>query len=244
MNLKDVYRVEQEKWDKLAAQRQDDLLIAPDADFAQMVSKSPLMVGIAEFLGDVAGLHVLDYGCGLGMTTTLLARSGAQVSAFDLSPMSISVARERARVNGVADRVKLTVAAGEHLPYASESFDVVFGKAILHHLNVELGRRELYRVLKPGGKAVFVEPMGMNPLLNFVRAYVPYPNKKPRGADVPLTYKYVPGGSPSASSGIAKFSCFPCWNAVWASTRNSPSCAVPMTGCSSTFLRYGDFAAM
>lgn len=193
MNLKGVYEIEREKWDRLAGQQRANLLIAPEADFAQMLRKSPLMRGVAEFLGDVSGLRVLDYGCGLGLTTTLLARSGAKVSAFDLSPVSVSVARQRAEVNGVADSVDLVVAAGERLPYASESFDIVFGKAILHHLDVTLGSAELYRVLKPGGKAVFSEPMGMNPVLSFARDHIPYPSKKPRGADVPLTYKAIRG---------------------------------------------------
>lgn len=190
MALKSVYEIEQEKWDRLARQ-QANLLVAPDMDFFHMVRKSSLMVGVAEFLGDVAGQRVLDYGCGLGMTTTLLARSGARVTAFDLSPESVRVTRLRAQANGVGDRVEALVAVGEQLPYASESFDIVFGKAILHHLDVRWGSQELYRVLKPGGKAVFVEPMGMNPLLNFVRAHVPYPKKKPRGADIPLTYREI-----------------------------------------------------
>ena len=83
---------------------------------------------------------------------------------------------------------ELAVAAGENLPFADESFDVIFGKAILHHLDAEVGAGDLYRVLKPGGKALFTEPMGMNPLLNFVRDHVWYPKKTPRGADHPLLY--------------------------------------------------------
>ena len=46
-------------------------------------------------------------------------------------------------------------------------------------------------MLKPGGRALFVEPMGMNPLLDFARDHLPYRSKTPRGADVPLTYDVI-----------------------------------------------------
>jgi ubiquinone/menaquinone biosynthesis C-methylase UbiE len=113
------------------------------------------------------------------------------VTAFDLSQVSVAVTQNRAALNHVGERVALAVAAGEALPYADESFDVLFGKAILHHLDVNFGWHELYRVLKPGGKAVFVEPMGMNPLLKFARSWIPYPSKNPRGADRPLNYREI-----------------------------------------------------
>jgi SAM-dependent methyltransferase len=87
--------------------------------------------------------------------------------------------------------VELAVAAGESLPYADESFDIIFGKAILHHLDVSVGVCDLHRVLRPGGKAAFAEPMGMNPILNLARARVWYPHKHPRGADRPLTYAEI-----------------------------------------------------
>jgi SAM-dependent methyltransferase len=118
----------------------------------------------------------------------LLAKSGAYVSTFDLSRKSVLTCRQRAEINDVYHNIRLSVAAGENLPYVNESFDIVFGKAILHHLDADLGWMEISRVLKPGGKAVFVEPMGMNPVLNFVRDHVPYPEKNPRGADRPLNY--------------------------------------------------------
>src|SRR5919199_1431749 len=52
-------------------------------------------------LGDVRGLRVLDYGCGHGMAAVVLARRGARVTAFDLSPGYLAEARRRARANGV-----------------------------------------------------------------------------------------------------------------------------------------------
>jgi 2-polyprenyl-3-methyl-5-hydroxy-6-metoxy-1,4-benzoquinol methylase len=144
-------------------------------DFGEYARDSGRLVGVADFVGDLRGKRVLEYGCGLGEATVLLARSGARVSAFDLSPSSVEVTRRRAETNGL--EVDLAVAAGEDLPYADETFDVVVGVAILHHLDVERAGRELHRVLKPDGKAAFVEPMAMNPVLNFVRDHVPYAHK-------------------------------------------------------------------
>lgn len=189
MTLRDTYQVERTKWDMLAGKSLDSLrTLPPGENFYTHAQRASTMVGVNEFLGDLRGKYVLEYGCGLGESATLLAKTGARVITFDLSPTSILVSRERAKLNHVDTNIQLAVAAGEYLPYANDSFDVVFGRAILHHLDVDLGWFEVSRVLKPGGKAVFVEPMGMNPLLNFVRDYVPYPHKNPRGADHPLTY--------------------------------------------------------
>ncbi len=187
-----TYQIEREKWDALATRGAvpAELRVAA-ASFEHYAAKTATFAGVTDFLGPLAGKEVLEYGCGLGLLSTLLARSGARVSTFDLSPASIETARLRAEVNGVADRIEFSVAPGEKLPYEDESFDIVFGKAILHHLDVEQGWGELHRVLRPGGKAAFVEPMGMNPMLNFVRDRVPYPHKNPRGADEPLTYSDI-----------------------------------------------------
>ena len=190
----EVHQIEREKWNALALQKLCELTpTAPDDDFYRYAQRSRTMVDIGEFLGDLQGKRVLEYGCGLGEITVLLAKSGARVTAFDLSEASARVTRRRAAVNGVSDKVQVVVAAGERLPFADESFDVVFGKAILHHLDVGLGWPDFFRVLKPNGKAAFSEPMGMNPILKFVRDHVPYPYKNPRGADCPLTYDEIHG---------------------------------------------------
>ena len=136
-------------------------------------------------LGDLRGKHVLDYGCGHGMAAVVLARAGAAVTAFDLSPGYVGEARDRAAANGVA--VECVAADGEDLPFPDATFDAVWGSAILHHLDLARAGRELHRVLKPGGVAVFCEPWGGNPALALARRFLPYPGKDRTPDERPLT---------------------------------------------------------
>jgi SAM-dependent methyltransferase len=136
-------------------------------------------------LGDVRGRNVLDWGCGHGTTAVVLARRGAIVTACDLSAGYIAEARARARANGVA--IRCLAADAQRLPFAGESFDAVWGHAILHHLDVPLAARELWRILRPGGVAVLCEPWNGNPLLRLARRWLSghTPDEEPLGpADV------------------------------------------------------------
>jgi SAM-dependent methyltransferase len=140
-------------------------------------------------LGDVSGLPVLDYGCGHGMAAVVLARRGANVTAFDLSPAYLAEARRRAAANGA--RIEFVQADAEHLPFADGSFARIWGNAILHHLDLRLAARELYRVLQPGGIAVFCEPWGANPLLAWARRRLPYRGKERTPDEQPLLPHHV-----------------------------------------------------
>ncbi len=185
--VQERYTIERAKWDAHAGTTSEAITPPrPGEDFASFAKRDSLLPGIAEFLGDLRGQRVIEYGCGLGKLTVLLARSGAHVSAFDLSEQSIEVARRRAQMTGVEDRITFQVSAGEQLPYDDGAFDIAVGKAVLHHLDAEAGARELARVLRPRGRAAFSEPLGTNPVVQFVRDYVPYPHKHERGADIPL----------------------------------------------------------
>ncbi len=135
-------------------------------------------------LGPLKGKRVLDYGCGHGMAAIVMARAGAMVSAFDLSPGYVREVRERAHANGVA--IDARVANGEELPYPDCSFDAIWGCAILHHLDLAKAASELKRVLKPGGVAAFCEPWGGNPFLSFARRRLPYPGKHRTPDERPL----------------------------------------------------------
>jgi SAM-dependent methyltransferase len=135
-------------------------------------------------LGDLEGRTILDYGCGHGMSSVVLARRGAVVHGFDLSQSYVDEAVKRAAVNEV-DGVFQTADA-HHLPYDTDTFDAVWGNAILHHLELDRAAREIARVLKPGGVAVFCEPWGGNPLIEFARKRLPYPGKDRTPDERPL----------------------------------------------------------
>jgi len=120
-------------------------------------------------MGELRGKRVLDLGCGYGETTAWLAIQGARVDAVDISPRMVEVSRALAERVGVADRVTFHVAPGEQLPFVDGSFDAAFGHDVLHHLDLERGRDEIRRVLNPGSRAVFVEPLGHNPVINLFR---------------------------------------------------------------------------
>jgi SAM-dependent methyltransferase len=142
-----------------------------------------------ERLGDVAGLPVLDYGCGHGMAAVVLARRRARVTAFDLSGGYLLEARRRAQANDVT--LTLVQGDGERLPFADGSFARIWGNAILHHLDLRIAARELHRVLQPGGWAVFCEPWGENPLLTWARRYWSYPGKKHTPDEEPLRREHL-----------------------------------------------------
>jgi SAM-dependent methyltransferase len=140
-------------------------------------------------LGAVRGLRVLDYGCGHGMAAVVLARGGAHVTAFDLSGGYALEAQARAAANDV--NIAFVQADAQRLPFADAVFDRVWGSAILHHLDLARAGNELRRVLRPGGRAVFCEPWGGNPLLNFARCRLAYPGKHRTADEQPLGSRHL-----------------------------------------------------
>jgi SAM-dependent methyltransferase len=167
------------------AQRPSDLSFADDTYLDHETWIRPAF----QQLGDLRGLAVLDYGCGHGMASVVLARRGARVTAFDLSRTYLGEAHARSRANGIP--INFVQADGERLPFADGRFDRVWGNAVLHHLDLAVAGRELIRVLRPGGKAVFCEPWGENPLLNFARRYLPYSGKERTPDERPLCGRQV-----------------------------------------------------
>jgi SAM-dependent methyltransferase len=133
----------------------------------------PIYERMLAMAGDLQGQRVLEYGCGEGWITRDLAEAGARVSAFDISAEAVKETSRVLDAANFADRCDVRVMGAESLDYPDESFDVVFGFAIIHHLDLELALPEAYRVLKPGGRALFAEPLGTNPLIRLYRRLTP-----------------------------------------------------------------------
>ncbi len=128
-----------------------------------------------ESMGDVRGKKILDAGCGDGWLSVILAKRGALVSGFDISAESIAIAKEKARANGVGDTVSFQVSSFDDIPYAADSFDLVVGCAILHHVDIEKILGPLRRVLRRDGKTVYLECFGNSRWLERLRLMVPVP---------------------------------------------------------------------
>ena len=101
-----------------------------------------------------SGKWVLEIGCGIGTDTINFAREQAQVTAVDLSAASLEVARSRAEVYGLCDRIEFYQANAEelsrHIPL--RQYDLVYSFGVIHH-TPHPGRvlQEARRFLAPGG---------------------------------------------------------------------------------------------
>lgn len=167
------------------AQSPDKLLFT---DEEYLNHESWIRPAIAQ-LGEVEGKDILDLGCGHGMASIVLARRGASVTALDLSGEYVRETKSRADANDVS--LKLIHANAQQIPFADSSFDGIWGHAILHHLDLEQMAKEIHRVLRPGGVAVFCEPWGENPFLRWARRRLPYRGKGHTPDEMPLRQRDV-----------------------------------------------------
>lgn len=125
--------------------------------------------------GNLKGKRVLDVGCGNGSTSVLLAELGAHVTGIDISPRSIEVAHERAKINGVDSRTQFVCAPLETVDLPENGFDVIWCEAILHHLLADIHpiMNNLRRWAKPDGLVIVSEPINHVQWLRKLRMSIP-----------------------------------------------------------------------
>ena len=102
---------------------------------------------------------VLELGCGTGYFTREIVKTGALVTAIDISPELLDIARREVQ----AANVTFALDNAYDLSFGEGSFDSVIGSSVLHHLEIARAVCEMFRVLKPGGTVCFTEPNMMNP---------------------------------------------------------------------------------
>jgi SAM-dependent methyltransferase len=120
----------------------------------------------------------------------ILAALGAKVIAIDISDESLRRTGERARVNKVDANLTLLHSDAAVIPIPDQSADMVLCAAILHHVDCVATAQQIRRVLKPGGRAAFLEPLMGPTILSKVK------NLMPRNASVsedetPLTPEQI-----------------------------------------------------
>jgi len=144
----------------------DRLLYGPPA-FDQIVQQGSL------FLNQEPGSLVLDMACGEGKETLSFALQGLHVIGVDLSHSQLLNTRQLIEGSTVAEHVHFVQANVEQLPFARNTLPAVYGKAILHHVDIRIAQHEVLRVLKPCGRATFAEPLSDHPLFRLARILTP-----------------------------------------------------------------------
>ena len=116
------------------------------------------------------GKVVLDYGCfDGGMYPCLSAEGPERIVGIDISDFGIGLAKSR-----YGQHADYYVMDAHDLDFEDDHFDIVAGRAILHHLDFQKAIKEVYRVLKPGGVALFIEPLRDNPVAKLFRILTPH----------------------------------------------------------------------
>ena len=162
--MNNIIKKEEEFWDNKAGNKikyYRDLINTPDEKIYK------LTFFMLSLLGGVGDKNILDLGCGYGGNSCFLAKKGAKVSAIDISSKNIEQAKKWCAKNSVTVDVKKMQC--EKLDFPDNYFDFVVGSFVLHHVDIEKTSKEIGRVLKKGGKAVFVETFSTSGLLMFFR---------------------------------------------------------------------------
>ena len=165
----------QERWDQeygklgLASIRN-----SPETFVVDLVNLSKEKQDLIDTMRDVNEKLILELGCGRGEMAVTLARLGAKVTGIDIGESLVELARQVAAVNNV--RCEFNTGSVDKLDFRDNSFDFVIGASILHHLPIKgviESLSESYRVLRPGGLALFVEPIENSKIFDFLQNLFP-----------------------------------------------------------------------
>ncbi|MGD0721628.1 MAG: heparinase II/III family protein [Roseiarcus sp.] len=115
---------------------------------------APWMAGVMEFAAH-AGERILEIGAGVGTDHAQFARHGGVMHDLDLSAGHLKLAERNFQLRGLESTFRQGDV--ENIPYADESFDLVYSNGVIHHTpNAARAVREIHRVLKPGGRCIIM----------------------------------------------------------------------------------------
>jgi 2-polyprenyl-3-methyl-5-hydroxy-6-metoxy-1,4-benzoquinol methylase len=167
---------EQERWDQYGAGQLRDIEENPSKHIIQespighLTARNELM----SLMGPFQSKRILELGCGRGRFSVFLAQQGAQVTGVDLGANLIAASKALANVNQVD--CEFQQCSIIDLPFKSDTFNIVLGIAVLHHLSksdASLALQESSRVLKTNGIAIFHEPVENSKLFNLIQNLFP-----------------------------------------------------------------------
>ncbi len=121
------------------------------------VPETRLAISLAK-LSKTKPLKIADIGCGTGASTLELARTlNAEITAIDFLPAFLEALKDRAKTEGLLDKITPLSGTMEALPFHDNELDVIWSEGAIYNMGFEKGVSEWCRFLKPGGVLVVSE---------------------------------------------------------------------------------------
>lgn len=111
---------------------------------------------------------LLDFGCGPGDNALRFSHIGYKVTGFDICEQNVKNCKTLFSLNETIEESSFIVSPAEEIALPDDSFDIVVGIDILHHVDIPKAMKEIKRVLRPNGIAIFREPIEV-PLIDKMR---------------------------------------------------------------------------
>lgn len=124
--------------------------------FPKVVRKREIEI-VLDLIEKIDPENILDYGCGGGWLTKVLVSHGYNVTAVDLNEVLIENAKK------LIPEANFIAADCTNLPLEDNSFDLVIGMGILHHMDLDKALTELKRITRENKYLIFMEPNKLNP---------------------------------------------------------------------------------
>lgn len=185
IDIKQIEKREQEFWDNKSENihNNDDVTLVKEVEDYIDRSISPFEGGkdiryfdqiqfSKKYFEGIDGKKVLEPACGTATMGCYLAKyRNCFVEGIDISPKSIQIAERRKSLLNLEGKINFSVQSFYETQFPDNHFDLIIGNSLHHmHDHNKIGQ-EMFRILKKGGKAVFIEPYGHNYIFNFVRKY-------------------------------------------------------------------------
>lgn len=166
--------VDQHRWNHYGLSKLQDINQNPEKYIVDLQKLDKIQSDLIGTIGDIKGKTVLEFGSGYGEFSVALAKLGARVTGIDIGSDLVKLSNLVAELNDV--RCEFVTGSVDKLDFENESFDFVIGRDILHHLPKHMiinSLNEAYRVIKPEGKACFIEPIENSKLFDFIQNLFP-----------------------------------------------------------------------
>ncbi len=188
--------------------------VAALEDRARGPSYAGMINGLFDVMAPADGETILDVGCGSGALDRLLAHrfgTANPITATDVNPFLLREAASLAREDNMADLISFRLGDAEHLPFPDASFDHAFTVTVLEGCDADQAMRELWRVVKPGGRVgVIVRAIDMPQWWHLdvpetIRRKIEIPPQSvgPRGVADASLYRRM------TAAGFVSLTCFP-----------------------------------